>query len=146
VEVYNHYDNYAWVTALGTVVTATMDTSYNSNSNYFITNYNSSPVYALPLTPFMITRGMLTGETRYLLGTNQAHYYVDFYDDRGRTIEEQSTNYTRGLDKDITQYDFSGKTLRHLLVTTKNGNNYQVHKISNQYTYDAAFPDDRGQG
>jgi len=139
VEVQNHYDNYAWVTALGTVVTATMDTSYNSNSTYFITSYNTSPVYAVRLTPFMITRGMTTGETRYLLGTNQAHYYVDFYDDRGRPIEEQSTNYTRGLDKDITQYDFSGKSLRHLLVTTKNGNNSQAHTIDNQYTYDARF-------
>ena len=101
-------------------------------------NNNSSPVYAVPLTPLMITRGMVTGETRYLLGTNQAHYYVDFYDDRGRTIEVQSSNYTRGLDKDINQYDFSGKTLRHLSISTNNAI-YQVHTLCNEYTYDAGF-------
>ena len=139
VEVYNHYDNYAWVTALNNVLTATMDTSYNSNSTYFITSYNSGPVYAVPLTPLMITRGMVTGTTTYLLGTTTVQYDVNFYDDRGRTIEAQSTNYTNGLDKDITQYDFSGKPLRHLLVSHKNGNNSQAHVLCNEYSYDAGF-------
>jgi RHS repeat-associated protein len=138
VELFDHYDDYTWVTALHSSLTATMDTSYNSNTTYFMTNYNNGPTYAVPLTPLMITRGMLTGETRYLLGTNQAHYYVDFYDDRARMIEVQSSNYTRGLDKDISQYDFSGKPLRHLLISTNNAI-YQVHTLCNQYTYDAGF-------
>jgi hypothetical protein len=139
VQVQTHYDNYAWVTALNNVLTATMDTSFNGNSAYFITNYNSSPAYAVPLTPFPISRGEVTGTTKYLLGTNNARWEVNFYDDRERTIEVQSTNFTNGLDKDITQYDFSGKPLRHLLVTKKNGTNGQTHTVSDQYTYDAAF-------
>jgi len=89
--------------------------------------------------PYPISRGAVTGTTKYLLGTSTAQYDVDFYDDRGRTIEVQSTNYTGGLDKDITQYDFSGKPLRHLLVTQKSGVNAQTHTVSDQFSYDAGF-------
>jgi RHS repeat-associated protein len=134
-----HYDDYAWVTALGGSLTATMDTSYNSNTTYFITSYNIGPVYPVDQTPLMITRGQVTGTTQYLLTNSSAQYAVNFYDDRGRVIEVQSTNYTNGLDKDINQYNFSGKTLRHLFVTHKNGNNAQAHIFCHEYGYDAAF-------
>jgi RHS repeat-associated protein len=134
-----HYDDYAWVAPLGSPLTATMDTSYNSNSTYFVTSYNSGPIYAVDQTPLMITRGQVTGTAQYVLTTSSPQWDVDFYDDRGRVIEVQSINYTNGLDKDINQYDFSGKNIRHLLVTHKNGNNSQAHVFCNEYTYDAAF-------
>ena len=138
LETQTYYDDYAWVTALASVLTATMDTSFNSNPTYFITKYNSSPSYAVPLTPYMITRGMVTGIKRLQIGTTMAQYDVNFYDDHAWPIEVQSTNYTNGLDKEITQYDFSGKPLRKLLVTHKNGVNAMAHIASNQYTYDGA--------
>ena len=134
-----YYDDYSWVAPLGSPLTATMDTSYNSNSTYFITGYNTSPVYAVDQTPLMITRGLTTGTKQFVLTNSSAQWDVDFYDDRGRVVQVQSINYTNGLDKDINQYDFSGKILRHLLVTKKNGVNPMGHTFCNQYTYDAAF-------
>ena len=135
-----YYDSYAWVTALNSpVLSATMDTSYNSNQTYFSTGYNSGPVYPVPITPTSITRGLVTGTMQYQIGASQQQFDVDFYDDHGRAIEVQSSNITNGGDKDVLQYNFSGNILRHLLVTHKNGNNAQAHILSSAYTYDAAF-------
>ena len=137
VETWTHYDNYNWVTALNTVLTATMDTSNNGNSTYFITNYNSSPSYALPLTPYMNTQGMVTGTTQYLIGSTMAMYDVDFYDDHSRLLGTEISNYLKGVEKSYTQYDFSGKPLRKLVVSPKMGNMPQAHIAWTQYSYDA---------
>ena len=139
VEAWTHYDDYNWVTALNTVLTATMDTSNNGNSTYFITNYNSSPSYAVPLTPYMITRGMSTGTTEYLIGSTTAMYNVDFYDDHSRLLGTEISNYLRGVEKSYTQYDFSGKPLRKLVVSPKIGSMPQAHTAWTQYSYDAGF-------
>jgi len=139
LQIQTHYDNYAWVTGLGYGLTSTMDTSYNSNTAYFLTAYNNGPFYAVPLTPYMISRGIVTGTTQIQIGTSQAQYDVNFYDDHNREIEVQSINYTTGLDKEITQYNFSGKPLRRLLVSNKSGALSAVHTVASQYTYDVAF-------
>jgi len=133
-----HYDDYAWVTGLGSL-TATMDTSYDANSSFFIHTYTSSP-YAIHQMPYYQTRGMVTGTMQYLLGV-RPQYTVNFYDDRGRVLEVQSHNYYGNptYDRDINQYNFSGKLLRHLLVTEKGSPNAQTNLQSDQYTYDAAF-------
>jgi RHS repeat-associated protein len=133
-----HYDNYAWVTGLGSL-TATMDTSYDANSGFFIHAYTTSP-YAVHQTPFYITRGMVTGTMQYLLGV-RPQYTVHFYDDRARVLEVQSSNYSGNpsYDRDINQYSFSGLLLRHLLVTEKGSPNAASYLQNDQYTYDAAF-------
>jgi RHS repeat-associated protein len=133
-----HYDNYAWVTGLGSI-TSTMDTSYDANASFFIQSYTSSP-YAIHQTPYYVTRGMVTGAMQYLLGV-RPEYSVNFYDDRGRVLEVQSHNYygNPSYDRDINQYTFSGKLLRHLLVQEKGSPNSQSSLQNDQYTYDAAF-------
>jgi len=132
-----YYDSYDWVTALGSVLTATMNTTYNNNTTYFFTAYNAAPDYALPMNQYPIATGQSTGYRTKIIDTTQFLYYVPFYDDRGRTIGTQSTNYTNGLDQEWTQYDFSGKPLRKLMFHKKNSAHPEGHLITTKYTYDA---------
>jgi RHS repeat-associated protein len=136
----SYYDDYSWVGGTGTSLGSSMATNYSTNVNYFITSYNASPAYAVQLIPFTITRGLPTGTKTKVIGTaNQFLYSVDFYDDRGRITQNQSLNYTVGIDTVTTQYQFSGKTLRILLNHQKNGNTTQHHNVLTKIDYDAAL-------
>lgn len=133
----NYYDNYAWVSGTGTSLTSIVDASNTSNSTYFITSYNTSPVYAQPITPFYITRGMTTGSKIKVLGTASQYLYgVNFYDDRGRVIQTQNINITGGKDIGTTQYDFTGKSLRNYAQHTKSGTLPQSYTILSKMGYD----------
>ena len=133
------YDNYSWVTGATGGISSAMATNYTSGSN-FITTYNTSPTYAVAVTPIKITRGMVTGGMTKVIGTTSQYLYsVKFYDDRGRDIQTQSVNYTGGVDTLTTQYDFSGKPLRTLLNHHKSGNTAQNHAVLTKMTYDAGF-------
>ncbi len=72
VQSETYYDNYNWVAGVNNVVlSSTMNTSYTGNSTYFfITTYNTSPTYAVPITYFPITRGQVTGSTGLVIGSN----------------------------------------------------------------------------
>jgi len=131
-----YYDSYDWVTALGTALTATMDPTYINNTTYFFTTYNTFP-YAVPLVQYPIATGMSTGYRSKIIDTTQFLYYVPFYDDHGRLISTQSSNYGKSIDQEWTQYDFSGRPLRKLLYHKKNPPNPQGHLITTKYTYDA---------
>ena len=110
------------------------------NSSYFITSYNASPNYAVPVAAVGTTRGQVTGSQSLVLGSdNQYLYAVNFYDDRGREVQTQSINYTGGIDTATTQYDFSGKPLRTLLSQAKAGNTAQNHVELTKTTYDPNF-------
>ncbi|HVU95516.1 MAG TPA: DUF6443 domain-containing protein [Puia sp.] len=131
------YDNYNWVP--GTGLSATMATNETSNANYFYTTFNTSPVYAVSLTPSYITRGMPTGAMKKVIGSaSQYLYSVNFYDDRGRTIQTQNSNYTGGIDTLTTQYDFTGNPIRTLEGHQKKGNTVQNHLVSTKMDYDQA--------
>jgi RHS repeat-associated protein len=131
-----YYDDYTWVP--GTGLSATIDGT-NINGTYFITNYNASPDYAVPVTPGYNARGQITGTKTKVLGTtSQFLYAVNFYDDKGRAIQTQKTNITGGIDIATTQYDFSGKPLRMLLQHQKNGTNSQTHIVLTKNSYDHA--------
>ncbi|MBN9382079.1 MAG: hypothetical protein J0H74_15025 [Chitinophagaceae bacterium] len=132
-----YYDSYDWVTALGSVLSATVNTTYNNNTAYFFTTYNTAPNYAVPMSQYSNTKGMSTGYRTKIIDTTQFLYYVPFYDDHGRIIGTQSTNYTNGFDQEWTQYDFSGKPLRKLLFHKKNSARPEGHLITTKYAYDA---------
>ncbi len=135
-----YYDDYSWIANTGASVSGTVATNYTSNGNYFYTAYNASPTYAVSPTPFNITRGMITGTMKKVIGTSAQYLYqVNFYDDRGRVIQTQSINYTGGIDTLTTQYDFTGKPLRTLLGHMKNGNTPQAHTILTKMDYDHGF-------
>jgi len=132
-----YYDDYSWVSGTGTSLGSSMATNYSSNSTYFITGYNTSPTHSQPISQFNITRGMATGTKTKVVGTaSQFLYEVNFYDDRGRTIQTQSVNYTGAIDTSIVQYSFDGKPLRSLLLHRKAGTNVQNHKILTKMDYD----------
>jgi RHS repeat-associated protein len=139
----NFYDAYTWLNGYGGggALSLTMNTSYSTNSAYFITGYNTSPTYAQPITWFPITRGQTTGSVAYIIGstTGQVMVDVNFYDDRNRVIQTEAVNITEGVDLTTLQYDFSGKPLRTLLIHKKNGTPSVQHTIVTKLSYDPAF-------
>ncbi len=135
-----YYDDYTWVSGATSALSSSMATNYSSNSNYFITTYNTSPTYALPITPFPITRGMVTGVKTKVIGTGSLYLYsVSFYDDRGRMIQTRAVNYTGAVDTLTLQYNFTGKPLRNLNNHRKGGFNAQGHTVLTKINYDARF-------
>ncbi len=135
------YDDYSWVSTYGAPVASTMATNYTGNSNYFITTYNSSPVYAASPAPLYITRGLATGSKTEVLGSSGSQYLyaVGFLDDRGRPIQSQSSNYTGAIDTTTSQFDFTGKPIRNLIGHKKNGNTVQAHTVLTKMDYDQGF-------
>jgi len=134
---FTYYDDYAWVAGSQSALSSSFAVSNGSN---FITSYNSGPTYAVPMTPYPVTRGQVTGTQTLVLGTDGQYLSaVTFYDDRGRAIQSQSVNYTGGVDTLTTQYDFSGKPLRTLLAQAKPTNGAQSHRLLTKTNYDAGF-------
>jgi len=135
-----YYDDYSWVNGTNTALNSAFASGVTGNGNYFFTSYNNSPVYAVPIVPHAVTRGLVTGTQSLVLGSNNQYLYtVNFYDDRGRSIQAQSINYTGGADTLTTQYDFSGKPLRTLLGQAKQGSTAQYHRVLTKTNYDAGF-------
>jgi len=130
-----YYDDYSWVSGPG--LSATVASSYATNATYFNTSYNTSPVYAQPIAQNSITRGMVTGTKIKVLAVSLFLFTANLYDDRGRIIQSQSSNYSGGKDTLLTQYDFSGKALRSLVLHRKAGTNPQNHKSLTKLAYDA---------
>jgi RHS repeat-associated protein len=65
-------------------------------------------------------------------------YNVNFCDDRNRVIQSENQNITNGVDYTTTQYDFSGKPLRTLLVHKKNSTPAATHTLVTKLSYDPA--------
>jgi len=136
------YDDYSWVSGAGAAsgLNASLNTTYTNNPSYFITTYNTSPTYAMPVTAYPMTRGMVTGNISKVVGsTNNYLYNMPIYDDRGRVIQTQKVNYTAATDVMSTQYDFSGKPLRTFFNHRKNGNTVQTHNVLTKMDYDPSF-------
>ncbi|THU38518.1 RHS repeat-associated core domain-containing protein [Niastella caeni] len=117
-----------------------MDLTNAANSSYFITTYNSAPVYAVAIAPSYLVRGLPTGSKVKVLGSNPAQYIytVQFYDDRSRVIQTQTVNVSGEKDIVTMQYDFSGQVLRKLGIFKKNTPNAQTHTILTKMNYDHA--------
>jgi RHS repeat-associated protein len=135
------YDNYTWVSGTAPILGSTIATAYTGNSNYFITSYAASPVYAVAITPWTSAAGVATGTMTKVITSIPAQYLyaVNFYDDHDRVIQTRSINYTGGVDTVATQFNFSGKPLRTLLNHQKNGNTTQHHNVLTKMNYDAGF-------
>lgn len=138
-----YYDDYTWVaganTQLGSsgTLTAALDQTNTSNSTLFNTGYNTSPVYAQPLTAIYQTLGLVTGTKTKVLGTvNQYIYTVSFYDDHGRVIQTESINITGSKETSTTQYDWSGKPIRNYYEHSKGGNGAQSYTVLTKMDYD----------
>lgn len=128
-----YYDDYSWSAG------ASSNISLSSASQAkLISTYNVAPDYAVAATAFGSTRGLATGSKTKVLGTTNTYLSIlSYYDDHGRIVQTQSSNYTGGLDTLTTQYSFSGQPLRMLLNHQKAGNTVQHHDILSKMSYDA---------
>ncbi|MET6999438.1 DUF6443 domain-containing protein [Chitinophaga defluvii] len=126
-----HYDDYA---NLPGGMTASFD---NAGSSEFFTTYNSTPVYAQPLTVSQQTMGMVTWMGTKILGTTSDFIYsVNLYDAKGQLIQTKTKNSTGGTDISTTQYDWSGKPIITVSKTEKAGTNPQTITVVNRLIYD----------
>lgn len=137
-----YYDEYqSWVT--GTGLSATADLSKATNIAFFYAA--SDAVFPYPQvvsTQSVMTRGMMTGSKTEVLKSSGASYLytISYYDDKGRIIQTQGTNYsgTGVVDKATTQYSWSGTPLRILEEHSKTGINPQTHTVLTKMEYDFA--------
>jgi RHS repeat-associated protein len=138
-----HYDNY---TTIPTGLSGTLNTSAIAIGNFYSTTV--SPTYALPLTQVtpssaVTTQGLVTWSQSEILGTGGAQYIsvANIYDKRARLIQEQTVNYSGGLDLLTTQYNFIGlplvTDLRHQKITSGSPPTTQTYEVATLTTYDA---------
>lgn len=134
-----YYDDYSWVAGTGSGLGTDIDSSFFTNTNYFLTSYGTSPYYPVRMSRSLQTRGLQTGsQTKVIPSTSTYLYNVSFFDDHGRVLQTRSTNYTTGKDTVSTQYAFNGKVLRTLLKHQKAQNTAQSHVITTKLEYDHA--------
>lgn len=123
-----HYDDYSNL-PIGL-------TSYQNTWNInFLTNSHEWPYPETPVAS-NATKGKVTYTSSRILGSNDFIYTVTYYDDKGRSIQSQSTNITGGLDVVSTQYSWVGQPLVIVQQQQKSGNNPQTHTIVTKILYD----------
>ncbi len=128
----NFYDNYSWLSQYGNPLPATYNSSYN---NYLLQPSNSVWPYPQPNTTVTL-KGFLTGLKTRVLGTSIFLYTVNFYDDKGRILQIQSSNLTGGTDISTTQYNWTGQPLVTVFRQQKNGSQAQENIIVTKREYD----------
>jgi hypothetical protein len=108
----SYYDSYVFTS-----------TAYSTTNNSNIDDGGNRYPESLPSTSSLLTRGMPTiSKVRVLenpsdLAAGGWIETTNFYDDKGRAIQTNTTNYKNGIDITTMRYDFTGK-----VITT-----YQVH-------------------
>lgn len=127
------YDSYAWRSSEGNPLSATRNSSYDS---YLLTASNTTYPYAETPAQTAQLVGMVTGSKVKVLGTNDYLFTVNFYDDKGRSIQAQATNITGGTDVANTQYSWSGQPLLSIAKHEKAASNSQTTIILTKPTYD----------
>jgi RHS repeat-associated protein len=137
-----YYDNYTWVSGSGATFTTSMYTGFSGNTNLFYTASDASYPYPRALTAVTAgtsTLGMVTGIKKEVIGSGGATYLygINFYDDRGRVIQTQTSNVSGAIDTLTTQYSFSGQVLRVLENHAKAGTKPQRYQVLSKLVYDA---------
>ncbi|NJR76494.1 MAG: hypothetical protein HC773_28880 [Scytonema sp. CRU_2_7] len=106
-----YYDDYAWQT----------DAAYNFQA--------SKAFHAQGLA-----KGMTTGTIVRNLETNDWYRHVNYYDYKGRIIQQFSQNHLGGIDRIDYQYRFNGEVLK-MRITHKRAGFADVVELY-QYSYD----------
>jgi RHS repeat-associated protein len=128
------YDDYSWRSSEGNPLSSSRNTD---NDGYLSPASNSWP-YPQAVSQSSLTKGMVTGTKTKVLGTaNTFLYTVNFYDEKGRVIQVQSTNISGGTDIITTQYSWAGQPLVVIQKQEKASSpNTQTTVIVTQFTYD----------
>jgi RHS repeat-associated protein len=127
------YDDYAWMGSMSTGLQSNYDNTYDV---HFQAVSNTTWPYPQANVPSSQTKTMVTGSKTKILGTNTYLYSVVFYDDKGRTIQSQSTNITGGVDVVTTQYSWAGQPLIMVNKQTNAAGTPQTTVTVTQLTYD----------
>jgi len=128
------YDDYSWRSAEGNPLSDTRSTTYDS---YLQTPSNSTWPYPQSVNQSVQVRGMVTGTKTKVLGvTNTYLYGVNFYDEKGKLAQVQSTNIATGTDIVTTQYGFIGQPLVSVIKNEKPGTNAQTNIVLTKMSYD----------
>jgi len=132
------YDNYDWVALNNNPVSNTLTTTNINSTAYFYTPTNDAAPYPQPVLANYNVRGMVTGtKTKVLETTSNYLWSVNFYDDRGRSIQKQSSNFSGGKETSTSQYSFNGQVLR--IYTQQNRiNGGTIYKVGIKNEYDGA--------
>jgi RHS repeat-associated protein len=127
----NHYDNYLWTSKnFSTAYNGKLDPSTNQH------------VESIATQASVLLTGMLTGtETRVItdavnLGAGNILRAVNFYDDKGRIIQEQADNNFNGSDISTKLYDFTNKVLCNYFDQTIPGGTPAETTIATSNLYD----------
>ncbi|MFZ4771346.1 MAG: RHS repeat domain-containing protein, partial [Ferruginibacter sp.] len=126
----SHYDDY---TALPAGLSDFLTTW---NSSYFSATNNSQWPYPQMPQKSTTTKGMLTWTKTRIMGTSNFLSSVSYYDEKGRVIQQQTTNITGGTDVITTQYSWAGQPLVMLQKQEKAGTPNQTTLVVTQLTYD----------
>jgi RHS repeat-associated protein len=128
------YNDYSWLGTYGNPLPATYNSAYNT---YFQPASNTAWPYPQANVQSTQIKGMATGSRVKVLGTTTYLYTVNFYDDKGRVIQTQSTNNTGGTDIATTQYTWAGQPLVTVQRQQKAGStNPQEHIVITKMQYD----------
>ncbi len=128
------FDDYTWLSSFTTPFSATRNTSFDS---YLLSASNSVWPYPQSVIQSVRTQGLVTGTRTEIPGTGQYLYSINYYDEKGRVIQTQSTNLSGGVDITTIQYNFSGQPLVSVLRQEKAGApNPQTHIIVTKTDYD----------
>lgn len=130
---YTYYDSYDWVHQYNASLSASRITNYDT---YLLSADNSTYPYPQSLTQTSEVKGLVTGTAVKVLGTSTFLYTLNIYDDKGRIIQTQQTNYSGGIDLLTTQYTFSGQPLLLIQKQEKGGTNPQTSVVATKMTYD----------
>ncbi|MGC4101144.1 DUF6443 domain-containing protein [Ferruginibacter sp.] len=127
------YNDYSWLNNYGNPLSSVYSSAYNS---YLQTASNTWP-YPQANAASSLIKGMITGSRIKVLGTAATYLYTaNFYDDKGRVIQTQSTNISGGTDIATTQYTWAGQPLITVVRQEKSGDNPQQHIVITKMQYD----------
>jgi hypothetical protein len=128
---YTFYDSYEWLTQHNSILTAARNTTHDT---YLLTADNNT--YPQGVTQSSLLKGLITGTTVKNLGNDSILYTINYYDDKARISQVQSTNVTGGTDIATTQYSFIGQPLLIINKSTKGGTNAQTTVAVGKLQYD----------
>jgi RHS repeat-associated protein len=127
------YHDYTWLAAYSNPLPSSYSNSYDS---YFQSVSNTTWPYPQANSPTLQLKGLVTGTRIKVLGSSTYLYTVNFYDEKARMIQVQSTNLSGGIDIITTQYTWAGQPLIVIQKQQKSVTNAQTSVIVTQNTYD----------
>ncbi|HVU95382.1 MAG TPA: DUF6443 domain-containing protein [Puia sp.] len=129
----SNYDNYA-------NTNKNYDNSHNASLDAGSNTYGDP----LPANSTVMTRGLATSSKARVIENaadlTQGAWLetVSFYDDKGRAIQVQNTNYKGGVDVTTSLYDFTDRVLCLFEVHNNVAANINLFDIKTNYNYDQA--------